>query len=82
MFSKANPNNSIFSKQLSNVSSSQVLRSKFELISQQLPHLKGSEDQTSLDRKPKITHPTEAGYVNLRIKSSKAFPMDEVKAIE
>ena len=30
----------------------------------------------------KVTKPNEAGYLNLRIKSSKAFPMSEVSAIE
>ena len=30
----------------------------------------------------KVTSPNEAGYLNLRIKSSKAFPTSEVSAIE
>ena len=30
----------------------------------------------------KVTSPTQAGYLNLRIKSSKAFPMSEVGMIE
>jgi len=30
----------------------------------------------------KVTSPAEAGYLNLRIKSSKAFPMSDVSAIE
>ncbi len=30
----------------------------------------------------KVTSPLEAGYLNLRIKSSKAFPMNDVGTIE
>ena len=30
----------------------------------------------------KVTSPIEAGYLNLRIKSSKAFPMSDVGTIE
>ena len=37
---------------------------------------------TDPGKKQVTTNPADAGYLNLRIKSSKAFPLDEVGAIE
>ena len=64
------------------VSSSQAIGLKKDL-GEQLPRLRGKGSELRKQKlEPKVTHPTQAGLVNLRIKSSKAFPLSEVGVIE
>ena len=56
---------------MKNKASKRMIKDRYQTV--------GSSD---LGKKQVTTNPADAGYLNLRIKSSKAFPMDEVGAIE
>ena len=82
MYSKYKDKRGGLSARPNPISSSQAIGLKRDLA-EQLPRLKGKgSEPRNKQVEPKVTNPTEAGLVNLRIKSSKAFPLSEVSVIE